>query len=434
MTSNENGRIPYKEAIRHNRRLKEAAEDEGISVGGTSKEANKLQAEILSVAEEMLTENSEWIDGKLRDLNGYLDGIDFEKIKESYFHGLKQLIKQHCRLLRKTNDPEFDTLHDEATLKEIVFAYTFDFVRSIRESYKQKLHPATSIEIAKKSFRLDPSTFRELSDEFPDFPNWIIVNAVTQHSHPRSFLTQVREKSDQFAEEFPYFDKWVVDRLVVRNFDDPNFALMRLQDRLRDLPAKYPDISSIDMLRICLNSPTDPEGFIKKVRKKIPELRRNFPTISDDLLTSAAIYHPKNSAAFLQNYLSQSPVLSAKYPDLPSWVINRALLSSPWEPTDLLDRVRSLTPTLQQKFGYMGVQSITIAIIGYKDPEEFLKWVDSQTQSLMERFPQANDGLISRAVVNSPSDPIGKLKHMVETGQISAANLETADPTVKEAS
>ncbi|MCL4393145.1 hypothetical protein M1145_03310 [Patescibacteria group bacterium] len=143
-------------------------------------------------------ENSEFIEKYISPLlEGYLEKIHTDEIKKVYTEGLKIYIKLQYRLYGGKKEKDILYIFNDEYIKNIILSYTHDFVMSIRISEKLGVTPNMALELAKLSYRHNPTILMTLQRKYPDVDDGIIKHAAVNYpTNPEEFIKSVLNKKN----------------------------------------------------------------------------------------------------------------------------------------------------------------------------------------------------------------------------------------------
>jgi hypothetical protein len=304
MGSIEKQKSEVKEIVKHHRFLKEFAREEEIELAGR---AGKELEEILNRADQVLDklylQNREWIEEKIRSL-GYLADIPRESIEDYYKRGLATYLRQEYRLIKAASPEETTKLEEEGYLSDAIFAYTFDFLRTLRVCKRLGISPSQSLDMARFSYRFNPDILTKLLNQFPDFEKYILIRACVGHSDPEEFLSGLRKKLPELERQFPEFERSVIIDACL-GYSDPEEFLSGLRKKLPELERQFPEFGRSVIIYVCFER-GDPAKFLTKMREKLPELQQKFPHLSKGAIVFALSHYPQKPESYLASRQSNS--------------------------------------------------------------------------------------------------------------------------------
>ncbi|MEK7582842.1 MAG: hypothetical protein AAB483_00320, partial [Patescibacteria group bacterium] len=217
--------IPIKEmlgTVREGKRMRHEYTDDPISVAGaTSKYETKIIGAAAGLLERLEEENQGWLEEKRNKLKDYLADIPDQKVRDLFHDGWRRFVKAQYRTRgRDQGDPHGEFL-DESNLRKLIQSYTFDFIRSLRESRKYSVDPAMALRMASNVFRVDPLDLEKMHTMYPEFENWIIETGITMYRDHEAFLKGVHKALQDLRQRYPNREQWLLTAVAVRRHEDP---------------------------------------------------------------------------------------------------------------------------------------------------------------------------------------------------------------------
>ena len=181
-----------KKAVGLRRFIKELAHAEDIDLRGVR---GQRLGSILDKADQALSElqeeHADWIEQKRELLASYLSLVKPPVVEEAYRAGLATTITQEFRTYDRVSKGEVVKLDDPRYLRGVITGYTVDFFHSLRLSERLGINPNTALEVARLSYRYNPTRLVLLirDAEFTDLTKSSIEYAALHNpKDPEAFL------------------------------------------------------------------------------------------------------------------------------------------------------------------------------------------------------------------------------------------------------
>ena len=260
----------YIDTIREQRNIKAEGRDIPLSgaIGSIGEEIyDNLDNTVLPSLRE---ENPKFVKKYISPLlENYLEEIFSDEVEKTYTEGLKTYIKLQYRLYGGKKENDILDIFTDEYIKDIVLNYTHDFVMSLRISEKSGVTPNMALELARLSYRHNPTILTILQRKYPDVNEGIITRAATHN--PRN--------TEKFIED--------------------------VLNKITELKIKYPDVNEGIITRAATHNPTNTEKFIEDVLNKITDLKIKYPDVNEGIITRAAIHNPTNTEKFIEDVLNK---------------------------------------------------------------------------------------------------------------------------------
>ncbi len=178
-----------KEVVKLRRFIKELSHEEDIALGGSK--GQRLDG-ILDHTDQVLSQLQEehyiWISQKRELLADYLSPVKPAVMEEAYRAGLATTVTQEFRTYNRVSKDEAIKLDDSEYLKKVITGYTVDFIRSLRLSERVGINPNTALDIARLSYRYNPTQLIGLIKQYPDINLSAVQTAALNYpKNPLSF-------------------------------------------------------------------------------------------------------------------------------------------------------------------------------------------------------------------------------------------------------
>lgn len=194
----------------------------------------------------MKIEYAPWIEEKMASLRSYLASVELDVVDQAYMSGLATTITQEFRTFGQVSKDETAKLDDSKYLRELITAYSFDFLRSLRLSERLGVNPNIALDIAQLSYRFNPTRYIELIRNYLDLQRSVITTAALSYpKNPEAFLDRVKEA-------------------------------------IAHLIPLYPDLPPNTITVAAVGYPSNPEAFLEKVRRgEKPPLQEEIGAIEE---------------------------------------------------------------------------------------------------------------------------------------------------------
>src|SRR3989344_810026 len=406
-----------KEIIKESRFIKELADEEDVSISGTH---NAQELEIYNHVDDLLdqlnSEHKDWIQQKKDRFGSYLDNIPDEKLEKQYLTGLRRFIKVQNRLFKKVSPEETSKLSDSDYLKRLIESYTYDFILSLRNSQRNEVFPNTALEIAQKSYRLNPDAINKMKAQFPEFEDWIIEYALTGHyNNYQEYLQGISETLPKLKEKYPEMEDWVIETAAIRKHADPGGFLDGVNKDSKTYKEKYPLLENWIIMRAVIGNSGNPDAFLGKVVKSVESLEIKFPELSESIIIEAAVNHFNKAEDYLNKYQNDVVKLKQQFPGFGDGAIHKAARNNPSDPVGFLTNLIPVITDLQTKFPAFSKANIEhVAISNTVNPEGVLKNAVKLIGELKTEFLDFTDKEIEYAVIDVEKKARTKLQEVVD--------------------
>ena len=395
-------------------------------VGRTSNEFREICYSADLVLGGLENEYEHFITQKFTELESYLD-TSYDNLREHHNEGFRKFLLQQYRTYKKEQPSSVDSLKEEESIKDLAIGYTFDYIRTLTLGKRMGISSKNALMLAEVSHWNTPNVLISLAKKFPDAdPNVIFNAAAHRPAHPEDFLREVLEAIPRLQEKFPDMDLGIIKGAATNYRSAPEQYLQGVNDAIPRLQEKFPDIdlgtikkaasdyssdpeefiqgvittvsklrekfpeADVRLLKTAANMhPLDPEGFVNKVTERVQSLQASFPEIDLRIIKTAAINYGSNPEVFIRKVLSDIPDLQLKFPDIPLSVIKAVVISHTSDSEGFIRNVSEKAPGLQKEFPDLSASVVYRALIGYRDPQTFLREVQNRIQASLKQRNQA---------------------------------------------
>ncbi len=388
--------------------------------GGGSKgiKLEQIQENLSMIATNLESKNREWLEKKFLEFRDYFQEtkITEQKIREYYRKGLETLLTQTFRLYNKEEPTSLSLLENDIFIEDLISAYTYDFIISLRRSEQFQAFPAQALKIAQLSNRLRPNTLFRLEKKFPEFGKSVIQHAAVHNpSNPEGFLRKIQEVIPELEKKFLNFGKSVIQRIAVHNPSNPEGFLRKIQEIILELEKKFLNFGKSVIQHAAVYHPSNPEGFLRKIQEVISELENKFPNFGKSVIQHAAVNNPSNPEEFLRKIQEIILELEKKFLNFGKSVIQYAAVKNPSNPEEFLRKIQEVIPELEKKFPNFGKSVIQYAAVNNpSNPEGFLRKAQEVIPELENKFPNFGKLVIQYAAVKNPSNPEEYIRSIIE--------------------
>lgn len=295
-----------RESIRTSRDIKEEALERGVTTKGLQGEELKKVYEDVNIVRDILEKDyPEWITEQQGKIVKMFPDIPAENLKESFDKGLEVFFTQQFRLFRKTGQTAL--LDDVDYLHGQIFAYTFDFIQSLKQSGKLSISSGPALEVAQYSYLHNPDAVQSLRRKYPSLPDYVVTLAITSHPvNPEGFLKGVAQTIDDLKIQYP--------------------------------KTQYPNLEDSVITRAAVSHSSDnARQFIEQFLKKFTDLKKEYPSPPDFVIVNAVSNYPSSSKKFLEQFLKAIEILKKNNPDVPEGKIIFVANNNPSNPQKALD-------------------------------------------------------------------------------------------------
>jgi hypothetical protein len=217
-----------KEAITARRETKAIAELNGVWLGGRRAKADEdiyRSAGRIARTLERRTYR-DWVRKKRNIIGGSLENVRASEIDRVYDEGLTTSVTQEIRTNRIRGEK---VVFDDSYLRKVVIGYTFDFVRTINNLKRLNVVDTTILDIARFSYKLDPTRMGFLKRTNPELEQAVLNQAILRRNRPEEYLENFNAKVEMISadERYRELDIIHIRRAVLRNPDDPRAELRK---------------------------------------------------------------------------------------------------------------------------------------------------------------------------------------------------------------
>lgn len=296
-------RYSFLETIKTQRLVKE--EGKGISLHGfIGQSGERFYDETERLLSDLIEENPDFKEKYVTPLkDGYLSEINPEMVDSIYMQGLRSYIKLQYRMYSKTQD--IDTVFSREYIRDIIIGYTHDFVMNIRLSKKLGVSANVALNIAKLSYRNNPTTLSKLMILYPYLNDGIILKAVERNPiDPEKYLLDVLFRIQRLENIYPEVDSYIIKKAAVSNPNNPEIFLDGVLDRISRLTEMYPDLDNWIIKFVAVRKTKDPEQSINEILRRVSILQNQYPGVTDEAIIRVAVkYTSDNTRAAMERYI-----------------------------------------------------------------------------------------------------------------------------------
>jgi len=313
--------------------------------GSSSYVLDEMTEKTFNEANKLYEQNTDWINSKLDSIRQSFPEIEDDKVKQNFLDGLRLHIRRIYRTYKKDSPDNLDELNDLQCLRDLIAAYTAEYILLLRQAQKTTESPNMVLAIAKTAHFLTISDCKSLVSKYAELKDSTINIAIINHSTgPEAFLDNVIAA-------------------ITRLMEDERYA--NLGDSTINTAAIY--------------HPTGPEAFLDNVLETIAKLKNDnrYRRLKGNIINVAAISHPTNPEAFLNKVLETITKLrnDDRYCSLEDWIINKAATNYPTNPKAYLNKVLKNITKLRNNDKYRELKDkiINVAVVCHPtDSEAFL--------------------------------------------------------------
>ena len=397
------------ELIRRSRAIKEESINKGIWMEGRpGKPLIEIEAQVTAELEKMFKEHKNWIDENEKKIAGIVADCGPEKIHKSFTDGLSVFFRQQYRLVVKEikDAPEAERgakkeklalFTNPKFIKDQIFAYAFDFTKSLRMSQEAGRPSILALKIAKLSYRHNPDVIEKLKNKYPETDYGTITRAVVgTPSIPEKYIKDFDAKVTELR---PLYEKKVginIIKLFVRSHPAKKDKPKNIEEHLEEFIIefdKYKDefkdkIHESAIKAIVAENPKNARMILEGYKKKVDDLYTIYH-INKGIIRYAMLARPGQTKKFIENYIEWKGYLDNKYKNkIDSNVIRNTLLrhsscfkKKPGEEESnvekILDRYIVILERLTANFKESPKLLKFAAIRHQSDPEKYLNELKS---------------------------------------------------------
>ncbi len=264
--------------------IKDFAHEEKIDLSGRiDKPLEGVLSRVDAIVDKMKLENQQWLEEKTQahGMRDYLASIGQEDIEAAYKQGLRRCVVQYYRLYKRQSAEELDKFSEENFIRELVSAYTYDFILLLRASKNHQATPIKGLEIAKEAYHHNPSVLKNLTEKYPDFSIHTITYAAAHYpTKSESFLDNLRKVLPELREQFPDIPESIIAHhaLAHPQQEKAEQALRNIESRATSLQTVHAGFSRQLIMHVLNTYAKNPESFFKKAAKQ--KVKRIIPNIS----------------------------------------------------------------------------------------------------------------------------------------------------------
>jgi hypothetical protein len=301
-----------KRTILRAREIREYSNEVAAHVRGSSGQAlDEISERIFDEADKLYEENSNWVNSKIRGIFKQFTVLAHDRLKESFQNGLRLHIRRIYRTYKKDNPGNLNYFNDRQYIRDLIVAYTAEYILLLRQARKTTESPNTALAIAKNAHFLTVSDYKNLINKYNDLGyNTINTAAINYPSNPKKYLNGVIE------------------------------AVTRLKENQRYTGLGYSTINTA-----AIGYPGNPEKFLDSVIETVTRLKENekYASLGDHAINMAAIKYPSNPKKYLNGIIETVARLNKnkKYAGLAESMINIAAINYPGNPEKYLDNLLS---------------------------------------------------------------------------------------------
>ncbi|MES2023220.1 MAG: hypothetical protein V4439_00895 [Patescibacteria group bacterium] len=365
-----------REAIKKSREIKVEASGRGIKTSANpGKYFKAIYERVANAIDQMITDNARWVSVQEKKVLDILPEEDPREIHDFFGHGLKMFFLQQFRLeslqsKEHSKEKVSISLQDPQYIKDQIFAYSFDFIQSLKESAREEVTPRQALRLAELTYQYNPGVLQEFMKKYPQIEKGVILVVLTAYRNPEEFLNSYITRVEELTKKY----KGKVGKGVIS------------QAALGYAPTK--------------KNPNNSEKFIETYMLEVIRLRGLYPGVSNTVLHDAASNHPnskenpRNSENSLDSYLLALKTLSANYPKVDTHVIQQFILKYRANAKDVIDRYINKLPELMKKYKELGVNNYAIRFICMSTPST--KYHPDRPEKNLDSYIEKLDDLRKR--------------------------------------
>lgn len=430
-----------KPQLQHSRFIKELSIEIGTNLGGNpGKRLEDIIDKVDLIRNKLEIDNSNWINRQKRKSRSYLAHLDPNSLDEAYNRRLFMAIKQDYRTTNRISVGELNKFEDPEYLSGLIITFTFDFFRNLHIAERLGFYPSAGLEVAQHAYQHNPSSliflshqYRELSSaiiaraltDYPTQPSvclegiiqtvdrltplyphmkpFVIKHAATQYpSNPEKFLDKVMEESARLAQTHPDLPARIITRAVIHNPSNPDTFIEQVKKDIERLTICYPDFTYTAITHAAIHYPSNPSGFLDKLKDESKTLMDKYPDLSPKLITFIIISHPAKPEKFIQDAISNISKLKNLYPDLPPGLIKFTVFRRPSNPEAF---IKASVDTIRRLLAFYpkARASDIVEATRRRDPEGFLRRIQTIIDSYKPSFPSLPNYIITMAATSRPA-------------------------------
>ena len=329
------------------------AEKDVIIYGRFPNKFNEINKQAENILVSLVTDTE---DGKnkyklIHELSNNLN-IPKKEMETSYLDGMRFQLKAafQLHLFESYND-------NNQKITQLINAYTLGFIQTLKifnETQTQKIPAPFILDIAKRTYLLDPDIYQKLTTEYknnPTIKDWIIKHAISKHSKdPKGTLVLIQQEIERLTKLFEndsFVDSAMIAFAVTNNHKNPKDVIKKFKTNYDLLMIDYKHDRIIKpwmIKRIVVNNlKKDPKGTLENIKKTYKILRNKYhgdPFADKETLREFVVYHQKDTIQAFGDAKIAYKRLEKENPNIPTSYIKKAVIRYSNNPESYLDSIK----------------------------------------------------------------------------------------------